>query len=206
MEKLKYEFDAIGFYLSAHPLDAYGASLERIGVVKSSELAQRVARDSQRVKLAGIVIAKQERTSARTSNRYAFVSFSDQTGVFEVTLFSEILAQSRPMLESGTPLLVTLDARADGEGVRLTAQKIEPLDAAVAHAAQGLRIYLRDPKPLAAIRGVMQRAKQGRGRVRLVLDAGDSEVEITLPGGFAIGAETRGAVKAVPGVVEVRDL
>ncbi len=123
-----------------------------------------------------------------------------------MTLFSEILAQSRPMLESGTPLLVTVDGRAEGDGVRLTAQKIEPLDAAVAHAAQGLRIYLRDPKPLAAIRGVMQRAKQGRGRVRLVLDAGAAEVEVALPGGYAIGAETRGAVKAVPGVVEVRDL
>ncbi|MBI1776366.1 MAG: DNA polymerase III subunit alpha [Proteobacteria bacterium] len=206
MEQLKYEFDAIGFYLSAHPLDAYGASLERIGIVRSSELGQRVAHESARLKLAGIVIAKQERTSARTSNRYAFVSFSDQTGVFEVTLFSEILAQSRPLLESGTPLLVTLDARAEGDGVKLTAHKIEPLDAAVAHAAQGLKIYLRDPKPLPAIRGVMQRAKQGRGRVRLVLDAGGAEVEVALPGLYAIGAETRGAVKAVPGVIEVRDL
>ena len=205
MEKLKHEFDAIGFYLSAHPLDAYGQSLARIEVVPSNEIRSRVSSGSARIRLAGIVVSKQERTSAK-GNRFAFVQFSDRTGVFEAALFSEILAQKRSLLEPGTPLLVVCDARPDGEGVRLTVNDLQPLDEAVAHAAQGLRIYLRDDKPLTAISGIIGREKKGRGKVKLVLDSGQSEIEVAIPGGFVITAQTRAAIKAIPGIVEVRDI
>ena len=205
MDKLKHEFDAIGFYLSAHPLDAYGQSLARIEVVPSNEVRSRVTGGSARLRLAGIVVSKQERTSAK-GNRFAFVQFSDRTGVFEAALFSEILAQKRSLLEPGTALLVVTDARPDGEGVRLTVNDLQPLDEAVAHAAQGLRIYLRDDKPLSAISGIIAREKKGRGKVKLVLDSGQSEIEIAIPGGFSIGAQTRAAIKAIPGIIEVRDI
>ncbi|MBL8692106.1 MAG: DNA polymerase III subunit alpha [Rhodospirillaceae bacterium] len=205
LEKLKHEFDAIGFYLSAHPLDAYGQSLARIDVVPSNEIRPRVATGSARLKLAGIVVSKQERTSAK-GNRFAFVQFSDRTGVFEAAVFSEVLATKRSLMEPGTPLLVVTDARPDGEGVRLTVNDLQPLDEAVAHAAQGLKIYLNDPKPLPAISGIIGREKKGRGKVKLMLDSGDAEIEIAIPGGFAIGAQTRAAIKAIPGIVEVRDI
>jgi DNA polymerase-3 subunit alpha len=205
LEKLKHEFDAIGFYLSAHPLDAYGQSLARIDVVPSNEVARRVSTGSARLKLAGIVVSKQERTSAK-GNRFAFVQFSDRTGVFEGAVFSEILSAKRSLLEPGTPLLVVTDARPDGEGVRLTVNDLQPLDEAVAHAAQGLKIYLNDPKPLASIASIIGREKKGRGKVKLMLDSGDAEIEIAIPGGFAIGAQTRAAIKAIPGIVEVRDI
>ena len=205
MDKLKHEFDAIGFYLSAHPLDAYGQSLARIEVVPSNEVRSRVSGGSARLRLAGIVVGRQERTSAK-GNRFAFAQFSDRTGVFEATLFSEILAQKRSLLEPGTPLLVVADVRPDGEGVRLNITDLQPLDEAVAHAAQGLRIYLRDDKPLTAISGIIGREKKGRGKVKLVLDAGSSEIEVAVPGGFVITAQTRAAIKAIPGIVEVRDI
>ncbi len=205
LEKLKHEFDAIGFYLSAHPLDAYGQSLARIDVVPSNEVRSRVSTGSARLKLAGIVVSKQERTSAK-GNRFAFVQFSDRTGVFEVAVFSEVLATKRSLLEPGTPLLIVTDARPDGEGVRLTVNDLQPLDEAVAHAAQGLKIYLNDAKPLASISSIIGREKRGRGKVKLMLDSGDSEIEIAIPGGFAIGAQTRAAIKAIPGIVEVRDI
>src|SRR5690348_7302472 len=91
IERLQHEFDAIGFYLSSHPLDAYGKSLERVGVVRYADLAVRMAGGgATRFRLAGIVIGRKERTSAR-GNRFAFVQMSDASGVFEVTLFSEVL-------------------------------------------------------------------------------------------------------------------
>jgi DNA polymerase-3 subunit alpha len=205
MDKLRHEFDAIGFYLSAHPLDAYGQSLQRIEVISSNEISSRVRGGSARVRLGGIVVSRQERTSAK-GNRFAFVQFSDRAGVFEAALFSEILSAKRHLLEAGTALLVVADARPDGEGVRLTVNDLQPLDEAVANAAMGLRIYLRDDKPLTAISGVMNRERKGRGKVKLVIDAGRSEIEVALPGGFAIGAQTRAAIKAIPGIVEVRDI
>src|SRR5258708_10206412 len=143
MERLQSEFDAIGFYLSSHPLDAYGKSLDRVGVVRFADLAARLAAGgSTRHKLAGIVVGKKERTSAR-GNRFAFVQMSDMSGLYELTVFSEVLGQARQALDSGQPLLVTADCRMEEDAIRLTAQKIEPLDGVFAHAAAGPPLLAR---------------------------------------------------------------
>ncbi|HEY7688028.1 MAG TPA: DNA polymerase III subunit alpha, partial [Dongiaceae bacterium] len=104
MERLRHEFEAIGFYLSAHPLDAYGASLRRLDAVKFGDLpAWLTGRPNTRAKMAGVVVSKQERTSAR-GNRFAFVQLSDASGIYETMVFSELLAASRELLVPGTML------------------------------------------------------------------------------------------------------
>src|SRR4029077_10588894 len=107
VERLQHEFAAIGFYLSSHPLDPYGKSLERAGIIRYADLpAGLAANATSRFKLAGIVAGRKERTSGR-GNRFAFVEMSDPSGTFEVTLFAEILSESRALLDSGQPLVVT---------------------------------------------------------------------------------------------------
>ncbi len=208
MDRLRHEFEAIGFYLSAHPLDAYGAGLKRLRVVQAVDLPGVLAREKGRQKAAGIVTGKQERTS-RKGNRFAFVQISDASGVFEVMLFSDLLSKCHDLLESGEPLLVTLDGRGDdngGEGMRLTAQHLEPLDAAVAQAGVGLKIFLGDARPLDSLKSVLARDRRGRGRVSLVLDLPErDEVEIELRGGYSLSPEIRQAIKAIRGL-EVRDV
>jgi DNA polymerase III subunit alpha len=208
IERLQHEFDAIGFYLSAHPLDAYGKSLDRVGIVRFAELGARLGGGSGggRHKLAGILVGKKERTSQKGS-RYAFVQMSDASGIFELTVFSEVLAQSRQALETGQPLMVTVDCRMEEDAIRLTAQRIEPLDAAVAHAAAGLRVYIGDTKAVTSLHGIIGREGPGRGRVSVVVPLNpEREVEIALPGGFKIGPGTRAAVKSLAGVVDVHDI
>jgi DNA polymerase III subunit alpha len=206
VERLQHEFDAIGFYLSSHPLDPYGKSLERAGVLRWADLpAALAANGATRFRLAGIVIGKKERTSAR-GNRFAFVQLSDMTGVFEVTLFSEVLAQARALLDAAQPLILTVDVRREEENLRLTAQKIEPLDSVVAQAAAGLRIFVGEPAALSPLKSVLGREAGGRGRVTLVLDLLSREIEMALPGGFRIEPRIRAAVKSLPGIVDVHDI
>jgi DNA polymerase-3 subunit alpha len=206
VEKLQNEFAAIGFYLSSHPLDPYGKNLERTGVIRFAELpAGLAASDAARFKLAGIVVGKKERTSAR-GNRFAFVQMSDPSGLFEVTLFSEMLSEVRGLLESGQPLVVTVDARSGEESLRLIAQKIEPLDAVVADAAAGLRVFLGEARALSSLKSVITREMGGRGRVTVVLDLPSQEVEIAIPGGFKVDPRTRAAVKSLPGIIDVHDI
>ncbi len=207
VEKLQHEFDAIGFYLSAHPLDPYGKSLERAGILKFVDLpAALAARNSTRFKLAGIVVGKKERTSAR-GNRFAFVQLSDTSGVFEITVFSDVLGQARALFDSGQPLIVTVDVRSEEQSLRLTAQRIEPLDKVVAHAAAGLKVFVGAEEALARLKNLFQReAVGGRGRVSVVLDLPENEVEIALPGGFRVDPRIRAAVKSLPGIVDVHDI
>ena len=206
VERLQNEFDAIGFYLSSHPLDPYGRSLERAGILRWVDLpAALAAGGATRFRLAGIVIGKKERTSARGS-RFAFVQLSDTTGVFEVTLFSEVLGQARALIDGGQPLIVTLDVRREEESLRLTAQKIEPLDSVVAHAAAGLRVFVGEAEALPRLKSLIAREAGGRGRVTVVLDLPGSEVEMALPGGFRVDPRIRAAVKSLPGIVDVHDI
>jgi DNA polymerase-3 subunit alpha len=206
VERLQHEFAAIGFYLSSHPLDPNGKSLERAGIIRFAELPAGIAANgANRFKLAGIVVGRKERTSGR-GNRFAFVQMSDPSGTFEVTLFSEMLSQSRALLDSGQPLVVTVDVRSEEDSLRLTAQQIEPLDTVVAHAAAGLRVFLGEARALASLKSVIAREAGGRGRVTVVLDLPSREVEIAIPGGFKVDPRTRAAVKSLPGIVDVHDI
>jgi DNA polymerase-3 subunit alpha len=206
VERLQYEFEAIGFYLSSHPLDPYGKSLERAGILRWADLpAALAAGGSTRFRFAGIVIDKKERTSMRGS-RFAFVQLSDTSGAFEMTVFSEVLAQARGLLDPGQPLIVTLDVRREEESFRLTAQKIEPLDTVVAQAAAGLRVFVGEAEALPRLKSVIAREAGGRGRVTVVLDLPKSEVEVTLPGGFRVDPKIRAAVKSLPGIVDVHEI
>jgi DNA polymerase-3 subunit alpha len=206
MERLQNEFAAIGFYLSSHPLAAYERSLQRLGVCRAAELTALLARGTPgRIKLAGTVIDRMERTSAK-GNRFAFVQCSDQSGAFELTVFSELLGSKRNLLEPGQAVLVSADGRLDGEQVKLTAQSVEKLDDAVANAAAGLRIIVSDPAALEALRKTLD-GKKGRGRVTLVVPMPDeAEAEVTLPGTYSIAGGLRDAIGMLPGIAQVEEI
>jgi DNA polymerase-3 subunit alpha len=206
-ERLSNEFEAIGFYMSAHPLEAYAKGLERLGVLRSSEILNRIAAGgSARVKLAGTVIGKKE-INSRTGNRLAFIQMSDSSGTFEVTLFSEVLGTSRELLESGKPLLVSAEVGFKDEVLRITAQSVQSLPDAVAQAAAGLKVTINDRTAIPGLVAAIGKEKRGRGRIGVVVDLGEErEVEIALPGLFNITAATRTAMQSLPGVTVVQKL
>jgi DNA polymerase-3 subunit alpha len=206
VEKLTHEFDAIGDYLSGHPLDQYGRLLERAGILRCADLpAALAANASTRFRLAGIVVSRKERTSARGS-RYAFVELSDPSGKFEITVFSETLSQTRALLEPERQLVVTVDVRREEDDLKLTAQKIEPVDGVVAHAAAGLRVFVAEADALPRLKSLISREAGGRGRITVVLDLPSREVELALPGGFRVNPAIRAAVKSLPGILDVHDI
>ncbi len=85
----------MGFYLSAHPMEAYSRALARLGVLNAANLAGHIkGGGGTRVKLAGVVTGKQERMTSR-GTRMAYLTVSDASGQFEVTLFAEVLNAAR---------------------------------------------------------------------------------------------------------------
>ncbi|MEJ2016701.1 MAG: DNA polymerase III subunit alpha, partial [Limibacillus sp.] len=96
-ERLTEEHLAVGFYLTGHPLDEYMGPLRRKSIATFASLAKSALGAAR---IAGAVLGRQERKSARGA-RYAFVQLSDPTGLYEVTVFSDTLAQHRELLEPG---------------------------------------------------------------------------------------------------------
>ncbi|MEQ8967186.1 MAG: DNA polymerase III subunit alpha [Azospirillaceae bacterium] len=199
MERLRNEFDAIGFYLSAHPLD--GANLKRVKAASWADVSRKPGERS--VKMAGIVMAKRE-TKTKTGKRMAFVQLSDATGVYEVTLFEETLFDARQHLTVGNPVLLTVEVQPREESVRLTATSVGDLDNAIAKAGAECRVFLTDAAAVAPLAERLEREGPGRGKVTVIVPIGDGrEAEIALDKSYAVTQAGRAALKAIAGVQEV---
>ncbi|HEY4995472.1 MAG TPA: DNA polymerase III subunit alpha, partial [Aestuariivirga sp.] len=205
MEKLGHEFDAVGFYLSGHPLDEYAKALNRLGVESYASFREKaLTKGATAARLAGTVTMKQERRS-KQGNKFAFVGFSDPSGQFETVVFSDQLAAARELLEPGRAVVLRVEADVEGEEVKLRLQSVEALDKAAATITQGIQIFMRDASAIAGIAKRLQTGGRSPARVTLMLEAG-REVEIGLGSKFSINPQIKGAVRAMDGVVDVQDL
>jgi DNA polymerase III subunit alpha len=216
-ERLQKEYDAIGFFLTGHPLDDYAAALKRLRVQSWAEFARAVKAGAGGGRVAGTVISRTERRT-RSGSKMGIIGLSDPSGHYEAVLFAEGLAQYRDLLEPGTAVLLFLTAEVQAEEVRARIQSVEPLDEAAAKMQKGLRVFLSNEAPLDGLVRRLEPTRAGAGAGRnggesadgevsmvLLLQNG-SEVEVKLPGRFKVSPQIAGAIKAVAGVVTVEAL
>ena len=202
---------AVGFYLSGHPLDDYIGPLKRQRVMTLAEIEQKVKGGPIAAKIAGAVAVKQERKSAR-GNRFAFITLSDPTGIYEVTMFSEPLEKYRDLLEPGANVVLAVEATYESEQLKLLARGVQTVDEAVMGAAPaGLKIFVDDATALGSVATRLEEAaggaRRGGGPVNLVLMHPDlpGEVEVELPKRYPVTPQVMGAIKHVPGVAHVEE-
>jgi DNA polymerase III subunit alpha len=202
-ERLRREFESVGFFLSGHPLDAYDAVLARLRVRRWSDFVRAVKQGASADRLAAVVLDRQERRT-KSGNKMGIVQLSDQSGQYEAILFQEGLNQYRELLEKGAAVLVALQANVEGEDVRARIVSVEPLDQAASRHQKGLRIFLRDIAPLPSIaRGLTGR---GDGEVSLMLMTDSGEIEMKLPGKYPANAQVAATLKAIPGILNVEHI
>ena len=203
-ERLSQEHQAVGFYLSGHPLDEYMPSLKRSGCLSLREVEARVQGGAFVTKLAGAVAVKQERKSQR-GTRFAFVGLSDPTGLYEVTVFSDLLESARHLLEAGQNVVLTVEATYEAEQLKLLARAVQPIDAVAAQGgATGLRVFVEDATALPQLANVLGEAKKTNasrvtGAIQLCLTAADlpGEVEVLLGEDYPVNPEASGIIPAL---------
>lgn len=132
--------------------------------------------------MAGILIKKLKKVSAKSGNKFAFLQMSDATGVYEVMIFSETLSKSRPLLEPGNALLLTCDADVKDEQVRLLGQIIEPLDDKLARKLAELNVHIDAAAPIKRLHDLMKVEGQGAVKVSIHAYMDDARREIALNG------------------------
>ncbi len=206
MDRLSHEFNAIGFFLSGHPLDDYKSLLQRARVASFEDLESRVEKE---VLVAGAVIKVDERKSKK-GNPFAFITLSDATGQFEMTAFSEVLNGSREILQVGALVVASVTINREEGDLRLLVESLRPVDDVVANTEAGLRIFVEKPEACAGLRTRLEDVEQPKhkrgGEVSLVIMTPEREVEMRLPNKYAINPRIAGAIKAVPGVLHVEEV
>ncbi len=205
-DRLSKEFEAVGFFLTGHPLDDYKDALEALNAEPWIEFAAKARTRRVLGTLAGTVLYSRER-KGKSGNAYAFVAFSDPTGQFEAVVFSEALAASRPLLEPGTAVLLDVEAEADGESIKVRVQKLASLDKAAEACHAGMKIVLDGTRALAPLAEQVG-SKGGEGQFRIVLriDELEREIEFVLPQGIDATPKQRSALKLVEGVAAISAL
>jgi DNA polymerase-3 subunit alpha len=209
IQQLDEELAAVGFYLSGHPLDDMVAVLRRQRATLYVDALTAAAAGAEAFRMAGVVRRRQERSSANAGGgKFAFVSLSDPTGEYEVLFPPETLRRCRDHLEPGRAVVIKVRAKANDGEVRFFGDDAQPLDQAIAAVDAGLRIHI---SPAVAELDVLRRrltpASSGGGQVIFVAAfSGGREVEMKLPGRYALDATVRGAIKVAPGVALLEDV
>ena len=109
-----------------------------------------------------------------------------------------MLVQGGQHLEPGKSVILNVATRWDGDDLKLQIMSVQGLNEAAAQTGAGLRIFIDDPKPLASISERLKNQK-GKGLVSLIfpVEKGEREVELELPGRYAVTPALKGAIKIV---------
>jgi len=201
-DKLMREFQALGFYFSAHPLDDYAPVLERMRVQQYADFALAVKRGAKAGRLAGTVASKQVRRT-RMGNKMGIFVLSDATGQFEVVMFSETLQAYEDVMEPGSSVVIEVGADNREEGISLRANKVRRLDDETHRQNHTLRIFVRDQKPLKSIAAHLKPTGDSPVSLIVIKGEGGGEVEVSIGDNYLVSPPIAGAVKAIPGVVDV---
>jgi DNA polymerase III subunit alpha len=145
-ERLALEKSALGFYISGHPFDADRDSLTGLNPRPLKEVRPQPGQQL----LAGIVASV--RTQMTRRGKMCFVTLDDRTAQVEVAVFNETYEASRSFIKEDELLIVTGRASDDqySGGMRVTADELMSLDAALTRFATGLKLSMQSGAELKA--------------------------------------------------------
>jgi len=172
IEKLNYEFDAIGFYLSSHPMLGFEAELQKIGVMHHADIVNIGDFEGNAI-LAGIIVKVVKKIS-KNGSRFAFIHLSDSTGSFEVVAFSDVFSKAFDILEEGKMVIVNSSLKQEGEMIRITAfdiREFKPMNIDLTldlNSVKSFIIKIKNNQDLERINRIIEGLPSGQTEIKLI--------------------------------------
>ena len=196
LERLKLEKEAIGFYVSGHPLDRYAAELKRYTSATIASLSEINTRGASEVVLGASITSVRERPLKDGSGRMAFVGLEDLTGAVEIRVGSRVFAEAEALLKSEAPLLVkcsvSVDRDEEATTLRVRATEVRGLAQARADGTKTVEVILDEGQVDSAKLGKLKLVlEQNAGKCRVAVRVripSTAEVELELPAEIKVAA------------------
>ena len=205
-EKLKKEYEAVGFYLSAHPLDEYSKWFKSKSIYKFSELNDLLKSGPKLIKMCGSIINKQERISNK-GNKFAFIQFSDPSGFFEATAFSDILELYSHLLQPAQNLILYCQATIEENQPKLLLRKVEEIsDVLNSIEDLGMKIFINNQNAVSLIKEQLEILNDERIKkspIKIVVINKEFDVELDLPNSYRVNKDVINSINHIPGVIQV---
>ena len=103
-ERLTKEFEAVGFFISNHPINDYKDIFEVYQIQNYNDF---ILSNAEECNLASTILKIQERKTQK-GNSYAIMRLSDLGGNFELFIFADLLEQNRDIIKEGSSILITV--------------------------------------------------------------------------------------------------
>src|SRR5262245_320306 len=196
-EMLKAEREAIGFYITAHPLDKYESDFKRFTHASCEELPEKG--DQTKVTLGGVIQRLQLKNS-RKGDRYAAFTLEDKTGTVEIICWPETYRRTEIDFTTDEPVCVSGTLEVGEERCQVIADQVVLLAAHRARSTQEVHLALRAERVTDELIGRLKATlAEHRGDCPAFLHLllpNSTETIIALPRDLRVAA-TEGMIEAV---------
>jgi DNA polymerase III subunit alpha len=123
-QSLAFEKEALGFYISGHPLDKFDRVIKKISTGTISDIKEKPSAGD--VKIGGVVSALKLKNTKK-GERYAGFHLEDKSGFIDVIAWPDVYRKSVELLASDEPILVNGRLEASDERIQVFANEITSL-------------------------------------------------------------------------------
>ena len=186
-QRLENELAALGFYISAHPLDQFKHLIQRAKLATSVSMMEMG--DRKPVQIAANVNSFSRRRT-KTGKEMITINASDSFGNIDAVAFGDAAATFAQTLSTENVVLISGKTSARDDRVSIFVDSITPLTQWVARVARKLTLEIYNKDVLPAVKKALISLPHGHTRVILNLHGADKTASIALPTGVELGATT----------------
>jgi DNA polymerase-3 subunit alpha len=140
--KLGFEKEALGFFITGHPLDRYAQDMKRFTTADTVSLSE--ISDGKEVRICGIVVALKEMITKK-GDRMGFATIEDLFSTVEVVIFPETYAKSVDLLKTDEPLVISGTVDVGEKSIKIKATEISNLFELSARGTKRVHFTLKSP-------------------------------------------------------------
>lgn len=144
-EKLAYENELMGIYVSGHPLNEYRSIIEAMISMSIDQLEHREGEDKVEITLAGL-ISERKNIMTKKGDKMCFFNLEDLTGKIECILFPQIYLNYEKYLDENTPLIMKGQIDLSENPRKFFPKYIQNIKSEMKSQLQGIRIILEKDK------------------------------------------------------------
>ena len=204
-QKLNYEFTAVGFYLSGHPLMSYDPLLKSRGIINYNELVLKLQKvPNLEANISGTILSKSEKRSRRGES-FAFLKLSDLTNHFEIALFSKVYSQYSEMLEVGKSFVFNVKCSIQNAKPRMEVVNVLKLNDLINAIPTRIIISIKTKKVLPFLKNLIKDSGKSEVYLSFKDSKKDENVKVKLPGFYKISPDVLNEIKSIDGVSNIKE-
>ncbi len=166
-DRLSKEFEAVGFFISDHPLNQFRDSFEDYNIISYINFNNNEIKEAN---IAATLLKIQEKKTQK-GNSYAIVKLTDLGSVFELFLFSDVLDANRDILIEGNSIILTLtknNLEDDNRFKRINVRKVASLKKLYEKPINNIEILIKNEKYLNQVQKLLEKKGQTQVIIKIL--------------------------------------